>query len=279
MNSTAEFSALVEDGWLEHPLGRIFHRTWTPAPDGRRRNAEAPIVLFHDSLGCVELWRDFPGRLSAATGRTVIAYDRLGFGRSEPLSALPSLAFIAQEAETGFAAVVDQLGLERFVGFGHSVGGGMAIHCAAAFPAQCEALVTESAQVFAEDRTLESIRIARETFKDTDQLQRLAKYHGPRGKWVLDAWTETWLAPGFAHWNLLDVLPQVKCPVLALHGEDDEYGTVRHPTLIGELCGAATVQVLPGVGHVPHRQCADDILLRVREFLAGGLDGGRTCWT
>lgn len=268
MSSTADISTLVDDGWIKHPLGLIFHRTWTPAAGGRNTRDEAPIVLFHDSLGCLELWRDFPSRLSEATGRTVIAYDRLGFGRSGLLSELPSLAFIAQEAETGFRAIVDQLGLERFVAFGHSVGGGMAIHCAAAFPAQCEALITESAQVFAEDRTLDSIRIARETFKDPGLLQRLARYHGPRAKWVVDAWTETWLAPGFAHWNLLKVLPQVKCPVLALHGEEDEYGTVRHPTLIGELCAAATVHVLPGVGHVPHRHCADDILLRIREFLA-----------
>jgi pimeloyl-ACP methyl ester carboxylesterase len=270
MTSTDACQIQVEDGWISHPQGRIFRRTWSKKSNAHGASNLAPIVLFHDSLGCVDLWRDFPSRLSGATGRRVIAYDRLGFGRSELMSKRPSLEFVAQESEATFPTVLDQLGLDRFVALGHSVGGGIAIHCAAGFPERCEALVTVSAQVFAEDLTLASIRIARDAFKDAAQVQRLAKYHNHRTNWVLDAWTESWLAPGFADWNLLGILPLVRCPVLALHGEDDEYGSVRHPTLIGELCaGPTTVDILTGIGHAPHRQCADEILVRIQEFLGG----------
>ena len=226
-------------------------------------------MLFHDSLGCVDLWRDFPAELCLATGRRVIAYDRLGFGRSDPRTDPPSLDFVAEEAALYFPVIREQLGLERFIAFGHSVGGGMALHCAARFAEHCEALVTEAAQVFAEDRTLEGIREAKGQFKDPAQLERLAKYHGQKAKWVLDAWTETWLHPGFASWSLDGVLPQVRCPVLAIHGELDEYGSTRHPRLIGERCGGlAQVEVLADTRHVPHRERAEAVLRLVSEFVA-----------
>ena len=260
---------LVEDHWIRHPEGRMFCRSWTPAVEADCVQPPAPIFLFHDSLGCVDLWREFPERLAQATGRRVIAYDRLGFGRSDPRPHRPSLDFIAEEAGRYFPHVRNQLDVERFVVLGHSVGGGMGIHCAAAFPQSCEALITESAQVFAEDRTLASIRDARSRFMDPEQTQRLARYHGAKAAWVLDAWTENWLDPGFARWSLLDVLPGVKCPVLAIHGEDDEYGSIRHPFLIAEkVAGESRMAILPATGHVPHRENKERVVHIAGEFLA-----------
>lgn len=232
-------------------------------------STRTPIVLLHDSLGSVALWRDFPGQLAAATGRRVVAYDRLGFGQSDVRTDRPSIDFVGEEATLYFPAVREQLGLARFVALGHSVGGGMAIHCAAADPDACEALVTIAAQVFAEERTLEGIRAAKEQFRDPAQVQRLARYHGERTAWVLDAWIGNWLHPDFADWNLLEVLPRVACPVLALHGDSDEYGSTRHPTLIGERSGgSAQVAILPETGHVPHRERPQVVLQRIGEFLA-----------
>lgn len=251
------------DAWVQHPQGRIFVRAWTP-PD----TAGSPIVLFHDSLGCVELWRDFPAALCAASGRRVIAYDRLGFGRSDARETLPELDFIAEEARVYFPVLREQLGLERFVAFGHSVGGGMAVNCAAAFPAACDALITESAQVFAEDLTLSSIADAKGQFTDASQRERLERYHGDKARWVLDAWTENWLHPGFSAWSLQTVLPRVRCPVLAIHGVHDEYGTTVHPELIGRLCaGPAQVEILPETFHVPHRERPEAVIDLVCGFL------------
>jgi pimeloyl-ACP methyl ester carboxylesterase len=256
------------DRWVEHPHGRIFTRTWTPAGMADAAERRSPIVLFHDSLGCVEIWRGFPAELSQTTGRQVIAYDRLGFGKSDPRVGLPSLDFVGEEASIYFPALSEQLGLQRFVAFGHSVGGGMAIHCAAEYPVQCEALVTVAAQVFAEDRTLEGIRAAREQFRDEGQFQRLAKYHGDKTRWVLDAWIENWLSPGFASWTVAPVLPRVTCPVLAIHGVLDEYGSVRHAQMIGELASGPTrIEILEGVGHVPQRERPEQVLALVSELL------------
>jgi len=254
----------ADDHWILHPRGRLFARCWQREGDA----AGAPIVLLHDSLGCVELWRDFPARLCAATGRRVIAYDRLGFGRSDTRAGAMPLDFIADEACSFFPTVLEQLGIARFVVFGHSVGGGMAVHCAAASGERCEALITESAQAFVEDRTVQGLLAAREQIKAPEQLERLARYHGDKARWVLDAWLETWLSAGFADWSLTDVLPAVKCPLLAIHGADDEYGSARHPELIGRLAGGtARIELMLETGHVPHRERAEAVLATASRWL------------
>ncbi|MBK4738488.1 alpha/beta fold hydrolase [Noviherbaspirillum pedocola] len=256
------------DVWVEHPLGKIFARIWTPAMKVDRSQARAPIVLFHDSLGCVDLWRDFPSKLSGFLGREVIAYDRLGFGRSDPRADMPPVDFVAEESRSYFPAIVKRFMLQRFVAFGHSVGGGMAVNCAADYPGACEALITESAQVFAEDRTLTSIAQAKEQFKDDRQLERLRKYHGEKAEWVLRAWTDSWLDPQFASWTLAAVLPRVTCPVLAIHGEHDEYGSAVHPEMITQLCsGPSKMEMMNDTYHVPHRERDADVLALVSRFL------------
>lgn len=253
------------DHWISLPQGRLFARSWTPADTDTR----TPIVLFHDSLGCVGLWRDFPAELCAATGRRVIAYDRLGFGLSDARADRPSLDFVAEESRDYFPALRAQLGLDRFIACGHSVGGAMAVHCAADYGADCEALITIAAQVFPEDRTLAGIRAAKEQFQDPKQMDRLRRYHGDKAEWVLEAWTESWLRPEFADWTLEPVLPHVRCPVLALHGVHDEYGTAVHPETIARLSsGRARVEIIPETYHVPHRERPELVAGLVQEFLA-----------
>lgn len=254
------------DIWVATGEGRLFARRWGgEAHDGRDR---APIVLFHDSLGCVDLWRRFPAHLAEATGRDVIAYDRLGFGRSDPHPGRLPLDFVRAEARGGFAALRDRLGIGDFVGLGHSVGGGMAVAAAGALPAKCVALVTLSAQAFIEDRTLDGIREAKRGFEQPGQLDRLRRYHGDKARWVLDAWTGTWLSPTFRGWTLDDDLPLVRCPALAIHGADDEYGSASQPRRIAALAtGPAGVEILPACGHVPHREQPETVIDLVRAFL------------
>ncbi|MBV6816292.1 alpha/beta hydrolase [Xanthomonas campestris pv. passiflorae] len=253
------------DQWLQLPQGGIFARRWQHAEHSPQGN---PIILLHDSLGCVELWRDFPAALCQATDREVIAYDRLGFGRSDARTELPALDFVAEESRDFFPQICTQLAVEGFVLLGHSVGGGMAIQCAAEWSGRCEALVTLAAQVFPEDRTLAGIEAARKHFRAPERIERLAKYHGNKARWVLDAWTENWLHPGFSAWTLVDVLARISCPLLAIHGEKDEYGSSRHPELISQLSnGPLRVEILSGVGHWPQRERPQTVLKFVSELL------------
>lgn len=246
------------------PQGPLRAQVWNPdLAQG------APIVLLHDSLGCVALWRDFPAQLTQATGRSVVAYDRLGFGQSAPYPGTLPLSFVPDEATQGLAAVLAYLGLDTFVALGHSVGGGMAVYAAAAYPARCQALVTIAAQTFVEARTTAGIRAAQQQFAQPGAMDKLAKYHADKADWVLHAWTDSWLSEAFAHWRLDDVLPQVQCPTLVIHGALDEYGSAAHPQSIARLVqGPATLALLPGCGHVPHREQTAHCLELIQTHLA-----------
>ncbi|MFT7775652.1 alpha/beta fold hydrolase [Roseateles sp.] len=259
----------IDDHWIDHQDGRLFARSWTP----RAATAAVPIVLLHDSLGCVALWRDFPAALAEATGRRAFAYDRLGFGQADARTGAMPLDFVAEEARRFFPVVLEQLGIERFAVFGHSVGGGMAVHCAAAMQARCVALITESAQAFVEDRTVRGLLAAREQFQEAGQMHKLARHHGDKAAWVLEAWLGTWLSPQFATWSLAEVLPRVTCPALVIHGADDEYGSARHPEMIAELIARSTgaqarIELLADTGHVPHREQPEALIAAVRDRLA-----------
>lgn len=263
--TTAEATCEVAVHAIPYNGGALHARSWTPAS---AQAGTPPIVLMHDSLGAVSLWRNFPEALALATGRQVVAYDRAGFGESSPRADTLTPAFVADEAKTGLTAVIDRLGIERFVAMGHSVGGGMSIEAAAQMPDRVDCLITIAAQVFAEDRTLNGIRAAREDFKAPEQLDRLRKYHGDKAPWVLAAWTETWLSEAFSRWSLREVLPHVQCPTLTIHGGLDEFGSTVHQDLIHDrVSGPVRKLLLPDNGHMPHREVPEVVLTAVREFL------------
>lgn len=251
------------DALVEVPGGSVFVRRWDIG-----RSEKPPIILLHDSLGSVEQWRDFPDALAKATARDVVAYDRLGFGRSTPRTERPSIDFIREEAETFFPTIRRALGLARFTLFGHSVGGAMALAIASSQHEACKAVVTEAAQAFVEPRTLSGIRAAKSQFSDPEQFERIAKRHGEKARWVLDAWTGVWLSPEFSSWNLDELLGEVRCPVLAIHGEADEYGSDAFPRRItSQVGGPSELAILRECGHVPHRDREEEVLRLTSAFL------------
>jgi pimeloyl-ACP methyl ester carboxylesterase len=251
----------VTDLFIPVPGGEIFTRTWNRASD------HAPILLLHDSLGSVELWGSFPPALADATNRTVIAYDRLGFGKSAARSEPPSNNFIIEEAEIYFPRVRDELGFDDFCLFGHSVGGGMSIAIASRFQNECRAVISESAQAFIEYFTLDGIRIAKKRFANPKAFAKLERLHGEKARWVLDAWTETWLSGDFADWSLGDLLPHVKCPLLIIHGDRDDFGSRAFPEFIRDHAGGETqMELMADTGHIPHREKPEVVLELTREF-------------
>lgn len=252
----------TEDRFLPTEYGEVFSRRWRT---GSRRT---PIVLMHDSLGCVELWRDFPERLAMATGRDVIAYDRLGFGRSAAHPGGWSNSFILDEAERFFPPVWQALDIENFIALGHSVGGIMAASLAAHHPGRCRALITIAALAFVEGRTRQGIRDTQAAFNEPGQLERLRKYHGDKAEWILWAWIDTWLSESYADWSIEQSAPGFACPLLALHGLEDEYGSIEHLARVAAL-GSGAVQTLPlgDCQHVPHREQPELVVEAISRFL------------
>ena len=181
----------------------------------------------------------------------MIAYDRLGFGQSSALIDPPDFNFVAKEAEETLPILLKQFGLNHFIVMGHSVGGGMASICAALYPQQCKALITESTQSMVEEETLDGIRRAKVNFSNEKFLSRLAKYHADKTQWDLDAY-----------------LKRVHCPLLAIHGEADEYATIAQPKRFVALAQGDTERCLiEACGHFPHQERQDQVLQSIQQFL------------
>ncbi len=257
----------IEEFNVEVPGGRVYVKKWTP----ENPISETPVILLHDSLGSVELWRDFPLILSKKLSRCVVAYDRLGFGRSDARVALPSIDFVEEEATMYFHYLKNHLLIKRYILIGHSVGGGMSINIAAR-DTDCSAVVTMAAQAFVEDLTVQGIKDAKKIFEQPGQIERLEKWHGDKAKWVLQAWTDVWLSTEFSTWSLKNCLGNVGCPILAIHGEDDEYGSNVFPEfIIGNAGGVAKKLVLKGCGHLPHKEKTGTVVNSIKEFLTKNL--------
>jgi pimeloyl-ACP methyl ester carboxylesterase len=251
------------DHWVQSADGRLFARSWAQQGAG-----SAPIVLLHDSLGSVELWREFPEQLAAATGRTVIAYDRLGYGKSDPNPELPGIDFISAEASGDFAAVLRHFEIDRFVAFGHSIGAEMSVGIGAHYGERCAAVIAMSAQSWLEDKTLATIASAQQTFADPEQFKRVTRYHGDKTQWVFRAWTEFWLSPEMRDWNVCGELARLSAPLLVLHGDRDDFTTLDQPrTMAARSGGPARLEILAGVGHLPHREQPERVLTLVAQFL------------
>jgi pimeloyl-ACP methyl ester carboxylesterase len=263
---------VAKDVWVRDRRGgpngaHRFARAWTPKALGSTgARGPAPIVLFHESLGCVALWKSFPEQLAMATGRRIIAFDRLGFGRSDPLNRRPGFDFIAREGLDTVPLLQEAFGFSRFVACGHSVGGGMAVETAARMRGACTALVTIAAQSFVEERTLKGVRAAEAVFRTPESLARLARHHGDKARFVVEFWTCTWLDPAFADWTLDAALAEVTCPLLAIHGVDDEYGSPAHARRIAGAHGE--LLLMAGAGHMLHRVREAELVAAIAAFLA-----------
>lgn len=244
---------LAQDHAIETPAGRIAARSLSGEDAVQTGKTPLPLLLLHDSLGCMALWRSFPEALAKASRRRVVIWDRPGHGESDTLREPQGFDFIAKEGAEVIPALCEALGIEDFILVGHSVGGGMAIETAARFPERCKAVITIAAQAFVEDLTVTGVAEAKTAFQAPGAVERLAKYHGDKARAVLEAWTETWLDPAYGGWSLDEALAKVRCPVLALHGELDEFGTAAHPERIAAN-GRGEVRILPGLGHVPHKE-------------------------
>ena len=199
----------------------------------------------------------------------MIAYDRLGFGKSNLHPAQLDADFVVSEATENFKALLVAYELDDFVVMGHSVGGGMAVACAAVYPQQCVALITEAAQAFNDDKIRREIQAAGQLFQDPQQLARLAKYHGEKAQWVLGAWVNTWLSPKFEHWHIDQQAALVQAPSLILHGELDEYGSLAQPERFkANLADLAQVHIIQGGHHILHKQQPHLVLKIIQDFLA-----------
>lgn len=247
--------------WAGRPV-QIEYR-WTDAA------ADAPVMVFlHEGLGSVAMWKDFPDRLCAHVGLRGLVYSRPGYGKSTARAQDEHWRpdFLLRQATEVLPPLLQALGVEEPWLFGHSDGGSIALLYAARFPRSLRGAIVVAPHLFVEDISIASIRDARAAYLDRGLRERLARYHDNVDS-AFFGWNDVWLSPAFRDWNIEQELDAIACPLLALQGENDEYGTMRQVTAIRDRLPAAHVIALPGCGHSPHREQPEALIAAAGAFL------------
>jgi len=224
------------------------------------------LVLLHEGLGSLAMWRDFPNRLAHATASRVVVYSRYGYGNSDPLTAPRTVRYMHDEALHALPEFLDALAIERPILVGHSDGGSIALIHVGGSGRGVTAVVAMAPHVMVEDVSIASIAAARDAFRTTRMRRRLGRYHADVDGAFL-GWNDIWLSPAFRAWNIEDCLPRIACPILALQGEDDEYGTMEQLARVAG--GAPDVRrlQLADCRHSPQRDQPDAVLDAISRFV------------
>ncbi len=235
----------------------------------RNNHPNRPTLVFlHDSLGCIQLWRDFPEKLAKTTQCNVLVYDRLGYGKSAPMPTYERAVHYLEEEATVLNELLAHLEIDQAILFGHSDGGSIALITASNYPERIKAVICEAAHIFVEEVTLKGIREAMEAYTTTDLAIRLQKYHGDKVDTLFKAWTLTWTRDDFRRWNIEKLISAIRCPLLFIQGEADEYGTLEQVAkTIRLVSGRSEHYLIPDIGHTPHKEAPELTLHAAKHFI------------
>jgi len=235
---------------------------------GQDANGKPALVFLHEGLGSIRQWRDFPAQLAAAAGCRALLYDRYGYGQSDVLvEQRRTVRFMHDEALVALPEMLKALHLLDPILIGHSDGASIAlIHAGAGHAVR--GVLAMAPHVFIEPVCLKSIEVAKASFESTDLPQKLARYHRDARK-TFYGWADVWLDPQFERWDIRDdYLPGVRCPVLAIQGRDDEYGTLAQLDEIERRAGGSCQLLkLENCGHSPFRDQPEVVLSAAASFV------------
>jgi pimeloyl-ACP methyl ester carboxylesterase len=230
--------------------------------------SEAPtIVMLHEGLGSVELWRDFPEQVAECTGFGVFVYSRQGYGASEPIQRPRPLDFMTREALDVLPQVLDRISFRKGLLFGHSDGATIAaLYAGSVEDHRVRGLILMAPHFFTEPKGLAEIARVREAFESGVLRRRLARYHADVDGAFL-GWADVWLDSRFADWDVTDTIDYLRIPVLAIQSRDDQYGTLAQIAAIEERAySPVDTLILDGCNHAPHQEQPYRVLEAVEDF-------------
>ena len=236
---------------------------------GSQPSEKPTLVLLHEGRGCIGLWGDFPEKLAAKTGLGVFAYSRAGYGQSSTITLPRPLTYMHSEAQQILPRALDAIGFEQGVLVGHSDGASIAaIYAGNVDDPRVKGITLIAPHFFTEEKGLIEIRNAKVAYEIGNLREKLARWHKHVDATFL-GWNGAWLDPEFRKWNIEEFLPRVRCPVLAMQGMEDQYGTDAQIKVVSEKCRMPVeVAMLPGVQHSPHREAPDVAVAKIADFVA-----------
>jgi len=225
------------------------------------------LVLLHDSLGCVTLWRDWPELLAEQLQCDVLVYDRVGYGLSDKMDTTKRGQNYLKLEAVFLKAFLEEIELDKVALFGHSDGASIALLFASIYPEQTLALVAEAGHIFVEQVTLDGVQAAKTAYETTDLGERLVKYHGTKVDDVVRAWVGTWLSPEFKDWTVEEEMKGIVSPLLFIQGDQDEYGSLEQvEKTISNAQGVAEKVIFANIGHTPHKEIKEPTLEAIVSF-------------
>lgn len=249
---------------------------------------ERSILALHAGVADRRSWQWCAPAWAAAGYRTV-SYDRRGFGATRYSPG-------AYDELADFTAVAEAVDARPAVVVGNSLGGGLAIDAALAFPQQVSALVLIGAlpsgapwelwRQSSAEADLESAMQAAQSNGDLDEVNRLeARYwldgpdqpegrvEGPARALMLDmngrALRAAEPGPAVPRPEAWQRLAELSVPTLVVVGQYDECGLEPVSELMVETMPDATLLRLPGTAHCPCLDVPDQLSEAVLDFLRG----------
>ena len=253
----------IDIDWAGRPV-RIEH-SWVGVDD-----PQVPLLVFlHEGLGSLSMWKDFPQLLCQAAGVRGLVYSRPGYGRSTPRAAGEAwgLDFMHRQAQQVLPALLRALGVQgRYWLLGHSDGGSIALLHAAHAPQRLAGAIVVAPHILVEDLSVASIEQARVAYEQGELKQGLARYHDDPDS-AFYGWNRIWLHPHFLAWTIEAEIAAIRCPVLAVQGLDDVYGTLEQIRGIQRRVQHAQLLELGQCGHSPHRDQPEALIQAVTAFI------------
>jgi pimeloyl-ACP methyl ester carboxylesterase len=237
----------------------------TLRPDAAKA-AMPTLVFLHEGLGSLSMWKEFPARVVAATGCPALVFSRHGYGKSDRLQQPRLVDYMHAEALQILPEVLRQLQIEQPILIGHSDGASIALIHAGAGQWPVRALVLLAPHVFVEDLSIDSIAQAKIAYQNSDLPAKLARYHDDADN-TFWGWNDIWLNPEFRDWNIEQYLPGIACPILAIQGEDDEYGTMEQIYRIVQQTPDVELVRLADCHHSPHRDQPEAVIQAITRFV------------
>lgn len=263
MSSAVEFISIDWDG---RPIQIEYQ--WVGPGD-----QSTPLVIFlHEGLGSLAMWKDFPEQFCSAAGCRGLVYSRPGYGQSSARAATDhwDTDFMHRQAHVVLPVLLEALGIDTGQHppwlFGHSDGGTIALLFAAQFPETVAGIIVLSPHIMVEDVTIKSIELARTTYLETDLKQRLGRYHNDPDS-AFWGWNDIWLHAPFRAWTIEEEIRSIRCPVLAVQGLDDEYGTLEQIHGIARRLKQTEIVELENCGHSPQRDQAQAMIRIATDFM------------
>ena len=241
-----------------------------------KRPTAPTIVMLHEGLGALSLWRDLPRKLSNLINCSVFVYSRHGYGQSDFINSKFNAKYMHNEALNILPKILNHFDISNPILYGHSDGASIALIHASSADTGIMGLILEAPHVFVEEISLNGLKDAKKAFEQGGLKAGLAKHHR-EPEMIFRCWNNIWLSPEFLTWNIVSSLSNIHCPALLIQGETDAYGTLSQlDTIEKNVSGICEKKILPNVGHSPHRENPRLVLRSIQQFISKNINAQKT---